>query len=792
VVLLRVRISAGAAPTSSEAADSPGVAALGEALTSSRWEDGHFLSAVSIQTSPTELSDILQHLADLHLGVRRAALSGIPMSSKRKRSAAEDKELYQVELKCRPAPLLLPTYRENVGGLDTNREFQWLMVPQPLQGYWSKQPCNAIWQVCLSCPGAGPSHSLLSHLNAGKPVYMAPAASLAAQQGIPSHVLLRRGAGLYLHRLHSINPESVPRDMMVDVEEGSSEVRVEKFCDVLLDCVTGSLPELASLAAADNPAACSPTGGRGETDLVTCKGKPFCVPSCRRLERMTRFMPLKVKDTVAESTPALAPALRPFFEALQAPEIDPAACQMLKPLLQALESNTRCNDGVLLHNGVLDPAARRRLYTQAWAELERAAAALGDISAEHRDLMNAINIHKPKPEVPPQLPKAAQQPSASAGASPPTSPPGRPDDPERPGSRNLPLHLGPSLTILSLGRVVPDRPGFHSQAYIWPVGFRSQRLYASYMNPHARVLYLNEILNGGGAPEFRITAEDDPQHPITGNSSSGVWAQVVRRVAALKGPMDGEPPPTGKQLSHVSGPEQFGFAHPVVAKMIQELPGASRIKRASAGTPAAPHPAVGAAMGVQLTQQQLSAAGGSAPSRDISEGSVGGYRAVAGGWAKPLQQGAFGFGGIGSGSAPIPEARPSDAKPTPEAVPTLRRPAPPPRPTLPPEERAEAAKRVLLGRRRQELCGRGSAAVQQQLQQAPRHAGFTKLPQSSLEGSLLLHYWTGRMKWPAPEWAVQPSKAQKKGGCTSAAAGEGQAPQSLGATPAGATLASRA
>lgn len=42
------------------------------------------------------------------------------------------------------------------------------------------------------------------------------------------------------------------------------------------------------------------------------------------------------------------------------------------------------------------------------------------------------------------------------------------------GNIKLPFQIG-SLNILSLGSVVHDRPSFHSERYIWPVGYCVER-----------------------------------------------------------------------------------------------------------------------------------------------------------------------------------------------------------------------------------------------------------------------------------------------------------------------------
>ena len=69
------------------------------------------------------------------------------------------------------------------------------------------------------------------------------------------------------------------------------------------------------------------------------------------------------------------------------------------------------------------------------------------------------------------------------------------------------------LQVLSLGKVnkilhlkiihykiVCDRPTFHNERYIWPLGFESTRSYPSMSEPTRRCLYSCRILDGGDAP----------------------------------------------------------------------------------------------------------------------------------------------------------------------------------------------------------------------------------------------------------------------------------------------------
>jgi hypothetical protein len=134
----------------------------------------------------------------------------------------------------------------------------------------------------------------------------------------------------------------------------------------------------------------------------------------------------------------------------------------------------------------------------------------------------------------------------------------------------FPIHLG-VLSILQLGTVVYNKPGFHSTSYIWPIGFKSTRQYASMKDPERKTTYFNEIIDNGDAPIFRVSAEDDLENPIDAPSPTAAWKTIIERVNVVKAER------TGKRMqTTVSGPEYFGFSHPSIAKLIQELPNSDK------------------------------------------------------------------------------------------------------------------------------------------------------------------------------------------------------------------------
>jgi hypothetical protein len=132
------------------------------------------------------------------------------------------------------------------------------------------------------------------------------------------------------------------------------------------------------------------------------------------------------------------------------------------------------------------------------------------------------------------------------------------------GNVKFPIKMG-VLTIEALGQI-DSRPAFHSEKYIWPVGFRSTREYMSTVEKDKRCNYLSVIKDDGGKPLFEVIPEDDPDNPASSNSASNAWKQILERVNKIRN----EP----NKRTSVSGPEYFGFGVREVMNMITCLPGA--------------------------------------------------------------------------------------------------------------------------------------------------------------------------------------------------------------------------
>ncbi|KAI8056898.1 F/Y rich C-terminus-domain-containing protein [Syncephalis plumigaleata] len=123
----------------------------------------------------------------------------------------------------------------------------------------------------------------------------------------------------------------------------------------------------------------------------------------------------------------------------------------------------------------------------------------------------------------------------------------------------LPVQVG-ILTIISLGTVVYDREAFHNERYIWPVG---------YTYPDKQTIYTCSVRDGVDGPKFYLEPEDQPDGVIEANTATGAWTTAVRLANRVR---------QREHSNSASGPDYFGFSHPTIAMLIQELPEAEKCK----------------------------------------------------------------------------------------------------------------------------------------------------------------------------------------------------------------------
>ncbi|XP_006057701.3 transforming growth factor beta regulator 1 isoform X2 [Bubalus kerabau] len=125
------------------------------------------------------------------------------------------------------------------------------------------------------------------------------------------------------------------------------------------------------------------------------------------------------------------------------------------------------------------------------------------------------------------LKKTSKKKKMEAGARKPVQPIAL--DPS--GRPVFPIGLG-GLTVYSLGEIITDRPGFHDETAIYPVGYCSTRAWASMRAPDQECLYTCQIKDGGAQPQFEIVPEDDPQNAIISSSADACHAELLKTISA--------------------------------------------------------------------------------------------------------------------------------------------------------------------------------------------------------------------------------------------------------------------
>ncbi|KAG9308865.1 hypothetical protein JVU11DRAFT_11324 [Chiua virens] len=131
----------------------------------------------------------------------------------------------------------------------------------------------------------------------------------------------------------------------------------------------------------------------------------------------------------------------------------------------------------------------------------------------------------------------------------------------------LPLIVG-IMTVVNLGEVCM-REHFHTERYIFPVGYEVTRRYHSTVDPQSEAVYHCSILDGGDGPKFQIVASDVPDRPMIAGTATGAWSSIVKQANAIR---------HRQHSNSVSGPDFFGLGQNTIKHLIQELPNADRLR----------------------------------------------------------------------------------------------------------------------------------------------------------------------------------------------------------------------
>jgi len=141
------------------------------------------------------------------------------------------------------------------------------------------------------------------------------------------------------------------------------------------------------------------------------------------------------------------------------------------------------------------------------------------------------------------------------------------------GKPILPIKIGLSLTLVSLGTVVYDRPGFHNERYLFTDGYISEKLFPSCTNPNEKVWFRSSIIDDGGElPLFRVEQIGEKGIVFEGRAPSKPWLDAVKAVEDKK-KEEGLP---GNRSLTISGPDSFGLSSPLVMHLMKELDNADK------------------------------------------------------------------------------------------------------------------------------------------------------------------------------------------------------------------------
>ncbi|TPP61053.1 Histone-lysine N-methyltransferase MLL3 [Fasciola gigantica] len=136
-----------------------------------------------------------------------------------------------------------------------------------------------------------------------------------------------------------------------------------------------------------------------------------------------------------------------------------------------------------------------------------------------------------------------------------------------------------SVYLQSVGQLLPhqiESGYFHARRYIYPVGFRSTRIYWSMRKPKSRARYVCEILESGGRPLFKITVIDKDFEDLvfTHETCSGVWRCVLSKIEQLR-----EQNKLVRLFSqHLKGEDLYGLSEPHIVRAVESLPGVEGLR----------------------------------------------------------------------------------------------------------------------------------------------------------------------------------------------------------------------
>ncbi|KAG2374521.1 hypothetical protein C9374_010805 [Naegleria lovaniensis] len=501
-----------------------------------------------------------EKIAQKQYGLVVIAVQGIPM-----RDVSEGTSNYDVFLACKGITFdMIQDVNISSGVIN----LKWVRADPNKRTIEHLYTTKSVHRITPITPYTLPTICLMRHLSTKKPVTLVYESDYnKTHNHSPTHLILQHGQDVYLHVLH-LNKVFQPYVSISQSEENNLKYRVNEFVDVINN-------HLVRINVKRDTEKDSSRTEDPEHSLMKHNNFIYNTPSS--IERSTRFFPLTADETsilTFENAKEVYPTLfskiiTPLMNSVlrKSPEnFTELDKNDLEKMLTKFYEHCKMNDESLFPELKNDHTKRWNSYRKAWGELRMFLLSLG-FKESGLAVMDRL--------WPQFFFDKAQGDSDNTGRRAKRVVEVQRD---RYGNIVFPIPLG-ALTVLALGKVVYDRPTFHTDKYIWPVGYKSTRYYTSVKDTNKRCLYTCEIKDGGEAPIFVLTSDDNPNEVIEAPSATAAWTAIVKQINKIKSEESGK-----RVFTNVSGPEYFGLAHPTIMKLISQLPNAEKINR-----PNAPH-----------------------------------------------------------------------------------------------------------------------------------------------------------------------------------------------------------
>ena len=138
------------------------------------------------------------------------------------------------------------------------------------------------------------------------------------------------------------------------------------------------------------------------------------------------------------------------------------------------------------------------------------------------------------------------------------------------GDHNL-MRIG-SLIFLNIGQLLPHQlQNFHTNSYIYPIGYKISRFYWSFRRLGKRCQYICSINEVDGKPRFSIEIREEGFENVTYHDSTPkrVWQHIIEPIAKMR-----EESETIKVFTDfITGEDLFGLNEPAIIRILESLPG---------------------------------------------------------------------------------------------------------------------------------------------------------------------------------------------------------------------------